>query len=1098
MSDRDLAHHYKVLKQFLDISDDDQTTSSRSKTHSTRAERAREKLLKLSYTQFKELSTDVYDELKRRIDESKGEPDYLLPKNTFHPKRNQARQKLASLPQNRFKDLVSDISYELERRDLHKAKRNNSTSTTTSNGFHQRTTSNPHSLIKQEHPESYFPQDEHRQHVNNKSISSHKEIEQVKEEDEDVEEEPKQLHLPGLLHSETSHSLQPTQVIPTKANLEWSSDEEEEQDEDEESRRYTFDHSQISDQLDKSVEEVKEEVEEKHVEPVVPDNSELLDLKSQLEKIKQELSQSQQENQNLQKQLDSVQADYDYSIKQNKTLVEHSDANKQTWNNKIMELQQELDTMKNINSSLRLENQSIKTSQPNITLSSPPPKKSINRDIDLFLEKLENLDLSKTNSPISTSSPFPNDLRNQVKLWQRRYEELRSSNIAKEIKKSTVNKPDLKKYVSSQGLISIRLVSDAYALVDSFLVYISQPNFDADVLFEKISKISIIINEIANQGDCNELNSNEHSVLIREATTHVLTATRYHATYKNLMPRFIVEKAINELMFLICDLISASKLHENSGNLRLIDPKKQPQSQLQQQSSPNEDFGVRPLRMANKLKQLRSPIQTKTPMIEVASPGTTKDQSPFVEDVSSSTKIESSPILEKTKSVSPLRHRSPEKSNSPTRQKGSPSPLRTSSPSRYVNKLTSKFENSKSTSPSQLPSKDQSTPSPTAVRKLAQRISSETSQKNESPARISPTGPAKKSILDKVRQFETSPLQQKITQHVRSQSGDDSTYNDSTRDLIKEQDQIGGGKRILQSLKDAAAATAASTNEGDAGVISKSDTTESDNELDNTSTAETTPSQESDEHERSVHEKTFDTTTIIQNQSIPGSQDTLNDTTTQQEASPVKAVVKKTKPTKTVKIQEPEYDSDSEPEDVEMKQARQRQEARKSMAAAQFNVDLFDIDDPDNTLTQVLLYLEHQTVEVISTIQSLLGAIKKPEVTRGELRTNSSAITQVITQMTEATRTSMNQTRNHALKEHGGWVVQSLEDCTHRMEILCKPRADKSDSQFGDKNFKQRLAGISFDIAKCIKELVKSVEEASLKEDIAQLETRISHIDDLT
>ena len=93
--------------------------------------------------------------------------------------------------------------------------------------------------------------------------------------------------------------------------------------------------------------------------------------------------------------------------------------------------------------------------------------------------------------------------------------------------------------------------------------------------------------------------------------------------------------------------------------------------------------------------------------------------------------------------------------------------------------------------------------------------------------------------------------------------------------------------------------------------------------------------------------------------------------------------------------------------------------------------------------------------------------------------------------MTEATNTSMNQTRNAQLKEHGSWVVRSLEDCYHRMNILCKP-GEKPDTSFADKNFKQRLAGISFDIAKCTKELVKTVEEASLKEDIAYLDARIS------
>ena len=132
-------------------------------------------------------------------------------------------------------------------------------------------------------------------------------------------------------------------------------------------------------------------------------------------------------------------------------------------------------------------------------------------------------------------------------------------------------------------------------------------------------------------------------------------------------------------------------------------------------------------------------------------------------------------------------------------------------------------------------------------------------------------------------------------------------------------------------------------------------------------------------------------------------------------------------------------ESYSEEETEEEIRARQRQEYRKSMAAATFNVDLFDIDDPDNTLTQVLLYLEHQTVQVINTIQSLLAAIKKPNATRGELHEKTKAITVVISQMTEATNTSMNQTRNAQLKEHGSWVVRSLEDCYHRMNILCKP-----------------------------------------------------------
>ncbi|KAI6843728.1 hypothetical protein KC342_g818 [Hortaea werneckii] len=67
-----------------------------------------------------ELSTDVYDELVRREDERLGRvpnvPRSLPPKQTFHPKRNQARQKLSTLPVERFKQLATDVFYELERR----------------------------------------------------------------------------------------------------------------------------------------------------------------------------------------------------------------------------------------------------------------------------------------------------------------------------------------------------------------------------------------------------------------------------------------------------------------------------------------------------------------------------------------------------------------------------------------------------------------------------------------------------------------------------------------------------------------------------------------------------------------------------------------------------------------------------------------------------------------------------------------------------------------------------------------------------------------------------------------------------------------------
>ncbi|WWD22449.1 hypothetical protein CI109_106940 [Kwoniella shandongensis] len=104
--------HWRALREFLASWLKEESPSSRAS--------AREKLTRLTKLQFQELSTDVYDELMRRMAVDNGNPDGNVPflpvREDFHPKRNQARQKLATLPKNRFKDLASDVFYELRRR----------------------------------------------------------------------------------------------------------------------------------------------------------------------------------------------------------------------------------------------------------------------------------------------------------------------------------------------------------------------------------------------------------------------------------------------------------------------------------------------------------------------------------------------------------------------------------------------------------------------------------------------------------------------------------------------------------------------------------------------------------------------------------------------------------------------------------------------------------------------------------------------------------------------------------------------------------------------------------------------------------------------
>lgn len=114
LDDSVLSEHYIALRAFLNHRD--------SMGIKQQANKARDKLLRLSSVQFYELSTDVYDELMRRQATARTPanapppPTYLLPEKNFHPKRNQARQRLSSLGPPRFRDLAADVFHELERR----------------------------------------------------------------------------------------------------------------------------------------------------------------------------------------------------------------------------------------------------------------------------------------------------------------------------------------------------------------------------------------------------------------------------------------------------------------------------------------------------------------------------------------------------------------------------------------------------------------------------------------------------------------------------------------------------------------------------------------------------------------------------------------------------------------------------------------------------------------------------------------------------------------------------------------------------------------------------------------------------------------------
>ncbi|KAJ3188022.1 hypothetical protein HDU85_006415 [Gaertneriomyces sp. JEL0708] len=98
---------YNLLKQYLAV-------FLRERNGASDRIGAKEKLAKLSSIQLSELSTDVYDEANRRMENAP--PPFLPVQPQFPSKRNQARQKLATLQSSRFKELAAEVFFELERR----------------------------------------------------------------------------------------------------------------------------------------------------------------------------------------------------------------------------------------------------------------------------------------------------------------------------------------------------------------------------------------------------------------------------------------------------------------------------------------------------------------------------------------------------------------------------------------------------------------------------------------------------------------------------------------------------------------------------------------------------------------------------------------------------------------------------------------------------------------------------------------------------------------------------------------------------------------------------------------------------------------------
>lgn len=1216
----DLLHHYRVLKQFLDISNDAGTPR---KNASSRAAKARDKLLKLSSAQFRELSTDVYDELRRRIDELRSEPDFLLPKLNFHPKRNQARQKLSSLPQSRFRDLVSDISYEIERRGLHEASAKQQkpldlridTDVAQPHTYPQQVSAAPLTNMESaalsrvsmnsgashghgtldKHLDLNLPVDSvQKSHLD--SVHGYPHTQAQTQENEHIPEPGHtgsslyaDLATPDLLElPKQAMAVLATTVVPAKANMTWSSDDEEYSQEfappAEKARRISLSDT-FALNKNKAPPRITSlgspEVAASRIDDidVLKERHHVLELENL--DLKAKANEAEKEVARLHKERESWLAEKESLLAREQSA----------------ELQQECESLRSANAALRLENQNMKTkirrdskalsrdlstssAVPDLLLSAPSvgavgaaaglaagaagaasstaetavvstKSVDVNAELRKFYEKLDKITVKPTNTQSSLKEEL---LRNEALQWQKKYENALAKARASSLK---VPSPDLNSYVSAMGEIPLKRAAKFFSLVETFIESVSDPKADADLLFEKISAIALAANRISGENVLGQLNlqSSGYSDSIREAASHALTATRYYATYPKLMPRVIVERAVSEIAFTVCDHIAVAKL-------RVHDTAAIGDSTFLSQNESTQMEGIRPLKIASKsvaydgdgdilptesgsgstitrTAVLPADFGTATPLLgkitntlgnsssstpmsnsynNSASHGTSKNYinsttAKEIDDKENIFDTQTSPLITKPSILEKVKHfENQQELEAQAAKRASFSPS-------YSNK--SRFS-------------DEYTQQPVTEPELGET----------SPAKVEGAPTRNKSIFQSLRErFTTEPSKQKETEAQGSGSKavelekepKDVHYGTATKDAegAKEPEVISTKGVASSVIPGSFIQLNLPTADRNSKEHAAKDAVESLARNGEAAKRVSSSLPQDVGHEKNA---SVDLNSQVEPLALPTVKAVASESPkVEARIAPVtKAVAPAAIATKAVEtvVEEPKgvapkqeeareplqakklalsgsvkssisaksnvapVEDDEESEyDEEEDEVRQRQDYRKLMAAATFNFDLFDIDDPDNTLTQLLLYLEHQTVQVILTIQDLLSAIKKPDVSRGELRGNSSAISEVIRQMTEATNTSMNQTRNHQLKEHGSWVVKSLEDCNHRMNALCKPTAEKSDIEFADRHFKQRLAGISFDIAKCTKELVKTVEEASLKEDIAQLDARLNQVD---
>lgn len=1237
---RDIKQYYESLKTFFDVTG----VLKLNRETSSRAQKARGKLLKLSFSQFYELSTDLADELKRRINEDENKPEFLLPKVNFHVKRNQARQKLANLSQTRFNELVDDILFEIQRRGFDK------TIEPTKKANEQENIDDLNNSL----PKIVSPSEKDPTSIMKDRNSSSSQI------------------------PTTTTSIQPSLVIPKKASIDWSTSEEEESD----------------DEKDKELKETEGKADNTAQHPT----ADITDIHDDSDLIN---------NTTIQEEFVDGTAFLTPLAKNNRTSNDETETKNRAYGGSTLKEQLEstfdnkpnpsIDIPTPVLSSISRNVFSTELNEPEIKADSNinstpitiPKGLESNNNIDVSDKNMKYLNSNDSSSTMihSTSnsshrqSEFMN-LNSQVRNLSIENETLKQKVSELEVESKfryniTSNELDtteesdllssdsLLKYMSSDGILTLGLVTSLNVQINSFFKIIKRFNNIensslGDELFKTLGKTSNIISDILTQVDLPKYK--DQVILLKASFSHLISTVRYFSMYHYLLPKLAIYAAITEVAFATCNLISITNIKEtNIANVKsqedletsnevnnslphgsLASPQpvaldnsiyftpavnsvySNPMDIMEDKNNAAENSPVKPLKITQKIGNQASNFVPKinTRMRQPSGSSLSSlmiDQERHKKSSSDISNMPTTPVPPSIKSSLANEQAVEKKDENRTvleddTQKQA-STMNTNLSTSIDNSIKSHIETKPKYSEEQLTNQRSSiglamsidnifgsddknddelikgnhpisetdlnaTPDligtssdslskfnvteteekPNnrlnnggededetflALRQVQENKKIEAEKKNgasdlstseaKNPSeKLNVTSDTKSnhSINSinpiKINKLVNASLRKVSLNKVNSNDKNKPTTSASNDSLSNSKLEIPERKKEHVIEKNEVQDTfqrvelpkrhepRLSNTKGEPTIQVKSESIEP--VIKNENDEKTIPKIENDGDEKVTNEpiiegKKLEQSTsnnvntrepvvkkepVIKNETIEtpisvvsnheestnGNID-FNEDDSSYQFIPLKPTDEKATKATTVSEEEEETD-DGETSSSE----------GDSEEDEDFDVDAFDIENPDNTLSDLLLYLEHQTVDVISTIQSLLSSIKEPQSTKGNLRKESNAINQVIGQMVDATSTSMNQSRNAKLKEHGSWVVRSLEDCGRRMTVLCQLekggilKNDETDNDYADKNFKQRLAGIAFDVAKCTKELVKTVEEASLKEEIEFLNSR--------